>query len=109
MEWKIIDSLACPETGTLFAAATSPRNLKLILWYQSDLFLRSGHRLSTTISGMVINGRFNKMNIIHAFPFSSQLWTSLIHRTACPANLSDFNGLCLNMATCQFIRCPYGV
>ncbi len=109
MKWKIIDSLACPKTGTFFAAASSPRNMKLILWYQSDFFLRAGHSLSTSLSGMVINGRFCKMHIIHAFPFSCQLWTDLIQRTTCPANLPDFNDSCLISTSCKFRRCPYGI
>ncbi|WP_072015213.1 hypothetical protein [Pseudescherichia vulneris] len=109
MEWKIIDSLASPGTGTFFAAVSSPRNLKLILWYRSDFFLRSGHCISTSNIGFAINGRLRKINIIHAFPFNSELWTNFIKTTCCPGNSPDFKGPCLNTSSCQFKECPYGI
>lgn len=109
MEWKIIDSLASPITGTFFAAVSSPRNLKLILWYQSDFFLRSGHRLSTNNFGIAIDGRLKKINIIHTIPFRPQVWTDLIKKTGCPGNLPVFNGQCLNTKLCKFKQCPYGI
>lgn len=109
MEWKIIDSLASPTTGTFFAAASSPRNLNLILWYHSDFFLRSGHSFSTSSIGVVINGQFRKLNILHTFPFTSEAWIDLIQKTGCPGNSPHFTGPCLNMVSCQFKQCPYGI
>ncbi|WAH52837.1 anti-adapter protein iraM [Pseudescherichia vulneris] len=109
MEWKIIDSLASPGTGTFFAAVSSPRNLKLILWYRSDFFLRSGHSISTSNIGFAINGRLRKIKILHAFPFSTELWTNFINTTNCPGNSPNFKGPCLNSASCRFKECPYGI
>lgn len=109
MEWKIIDSLVSPTTGTFFAAASSTRNLKLILWYQSDFFLRSGHSLSTSSIGIVINGQFRKLYILHTFPFTTEAWNDLIQKTGCPGNAPNFNGPCLNITSCQFKQCPYGI
>ncbi len=109
MEWKIIDSLASPTTGTFFAATSSPRNVKLIIWYRSDFFLRSGHRISTNNIGLVVNGRLYKIDIIHAFPFSAELWANFIKTTNFPGNSPNFNGPCLNTTICQFKQCPYGI
>lgn len=107
MEWKIIDSLACPTTGTFFAAVSSPRNMKLILWYQSDFILRCGQSFSTSAIGIAINGRFRKMKILHVFPFDAELWAGLIKRTSCPGNITDFTPPCSNIITCLFKECPY--
>ncbi|WP_312410314.1 anti-adapter protein iraM [Pseudescherichia sp.] len=109
MEWKIIDSLVSATTGTFFAAASSPRNINLILWYQSDFFLRSGHTLSTSSIGIVINGHFRKLNILHTFPFTTETWTNLIQKTGCPGNAPNFKGPCLNITSCQFNQCPYDI
>jgi len=109
MEWKIIDSLASPGTGTFFAAVCSPRNLKLIMWYRSDFFLRSGHCISTSNIGFVINDRLKEINIIHAFPFSTELWANFIKTTRCPGNSPNFKGSCLNSSSCQFKECPYKI
>ena len=109
MKWKIIDSLASPATGTFFSAAASPRGIKLILWYQSDFFIRPGHTLSTGDIGTAINGRRKKIKIIHTLPFYPAVWTNLLKKTGCPGNSPDFKGPCINLPDCQFAQCPYGI
>jgi len=106
MEWKIIDSLACPSTGTAFSIATSSKDIKLILWYKDSYFLRPGNIISTQNPEMLINGKPRDLKIIHAFPYDSQLWTSILHKTDCPGNIKAFHQPCANKRGCLLNSAP---
>lgn len=109
MNWKIIDSLACPETGTAFAAVMSAKSLKLILWYRGDYFLRTGNTLTTAFSGVFIDGRRRNVEIMHASPYNTRLWSRLIKQTSCPGNTRTCHGFCPQEKKCLFTLCPYGL
>lgn len=109
MDWFIKQALACPNTGTTFAKASCMRNLKLILWYRGDYFLRQGNTLSTSPFGLIVNGKRRDLIIAHAFPFSPSLWNSLINNMDCPGNTDQFIAECPKRPKCMFKHCPYGV
>ncbi|NIY47455.1 anti-adapter protein IraM [Cedecea colo] len=109
MDWFIKQTFVCPNTGTAFALATCMRNLKLILWYRGDYFLREGNILSTSPYGLIVNGKERELVIMHAFPFSSTLWTSFRNNIHCPGNNHPFIRECAERWKCLFENCPYGI
>lgn len=109
MDWFIKHALVCPGTGTAFAIASCMRNLKLILWYRGDYFLREGNTLSTSPFGLIVNGKKRDLVIVHAFPFSSSLWDSFSNGIDCPGNTHPFIAECPKRPECLFKYCPYGV
>lgn len=108
MEWFVKQALACPQTGTAFAAVSCMRNLNIILWYRGDYFLHKGNTISTTPVGITANDRKRDINIIHAFPFSPSLWASFSNNIQCPGNNDPFIDGCSKRPHCRFKNCPFG-
>jgi hypothetical protein len=108
MEWKINHTLACPKTGTSFAQI-STSNLRLILWYRGDYFLREGNIVATNPFGVIVNDRITEIEFIHAFPFTMQLWESFKTNTDCPGNQDPLITKCCRRPHCLLQNCPYGV
>lgn len=109
MNWKIIDSLASPDTGSFFSVAQTARNLKLILWCKGDYFLRQGSTLTTAAHNLLVDGRLQNIMIIHASPYNPQIWQNLVRKTHCPGNTKDVLTRCPEETTCLFKLCPYGL
>ncbi|SQB21886.1 anti-adapter protein IraM [Citrobacter koseri] len=68
MEWSVENNLVCPTTGTAFALTSGAENLKFILWYKGDYFLRTGSVISPEDSGVLANGKKRNIKILHVFP-----------------------------------------
>ncbi|MCK1967978.1 anti-adapter protein iraM [Franconibacter sp. IITDAS19] len=109
MNWKIIDSLASPDTGSFFSIAQSSRNLKLILWCKGDYFLRQGNILTTAALGLLVDGRPRNISVIHASPYNPDIWQNLVHKTNCPGNTKAALTFCQKENGCLFALCPYGL
>ena len=77
MQWNIENSLVCPVTGTGFSVAASAKNLKLIIWYSGDYFLSIGSVINITQNEVFINGVPGDLQVIHAFPYTENLWSTL--------------------------------
>lgn len=108
MDWEIEQTLVCPKTGTGFAVASAVKNMKLIVWYKGNYFLRTGNILSHSPFGVIVNGRRTSIAIIHTFHYSGALWQTFKNRITCPGN--DEPGIinCQHRKTCIFTLCPYG-
>ena len=39
MSWRVISSVICPNTGIVYSSILGLKFLKLIIWYESDLYL----------------------------------------------------------------------
>nr|WP_224237478.1 hypothetical protein [Klebsiella michiganensis] len=76
MQWNIENSLVCPVTGTGFSVAASAKNLKLIIWYSGDYFLSIGSVINITQNEVFINGVPGDLQVIHAFPYTENLWST---------------------------------
>lgn len=109
MEWVVENQLVCPQTGTFFALASGAKNLKLILWYKGNYFIRSGNVIRTGYFGLHINGRARSLEILHAFPFSQPVWNTFKSAMNCPGNDGNMANRCLNAEPCLFQLCPYGL
>lgn len=57
MEWSVENNLVCPTTGTAFALTSGAENLKFILWYKGDYFLRTGSVISRRIQASWRTGK----------------------------------------------------
>ena len=108
MEWNIENSLVCPLTGTGFSVAASARNLKLIIWYNGDYFLNIGSVINITKDDVFINGEPGDLQVIHAFPYSEKLWSTLTKFIQCPGNQNPTLLICNRRSICKFVLCPYG-
>ncbi len=108
MDWEIEDTLVCPATGTGFAVATAVKNMKLILWYKGNYFLRTGNALNNGPSGISVNGRKTPITIIHTFHHSTALWQIFKNRISCPGNDNQTMINCPQSNECAFTLCPYG-
>ncbi|WJD49832.1 anti-adapter protein iraM [Enterobacter sp. PGRG2] len=109
MTWKIIDSLASPDTGTYFSIAQTSKNLKLILWCKGDYFLRQGNAFLTGELGLFVDGKLRNISVIHASPYNAKLWQNLLKKTDCPGNTRDFVTPCPKDKKCRFALCPFGL
>ena len=39
MSWRVISSVICPNTGIVYSSILGLKFLKLIIWYESDVYL----------------------------------------------------------------------
>ena len=108
MEWIIEKSLVCPVTGTGFSLAAAAKNLKLIIWYTGEYFLRTGTVIHISKKVVTVNGKPVFVNILHIFPYAREIWQTLAQRILCPGNNNPLLQICNQMKTCKFTLCPYG-
>ncbi len=60
MSWRVLSSVICPNTGIVYSHIVGLKLLRLIIWYESDIYLLPGDRIHTTKNGIFVNGVFNK-------------------------------------------------
>ncbi|STV58467.1 anti-adapter protein IraM [Klebsiella michiganensis] len=94
MQWNIENSLVCPVTGTGFSVAASAKNLKLIIWYSGDYFLSIGSVINITQNEVFINGVPGDLQVIHAFPYTENLWSTFSKNIECPGNQNPMLLIC---------------
>lgn len=109
MEWDVRESIVSPDTGTGLLVAETARNLKLILWYRSNIHIKKGEVIIPTPFGMVVNGAIRNISILHAFPWNKDLWLRFQGGNDCPGNTSPEVSRCLRKVKCRFPRCPFGI
>jgi len=51
MEWKIVEIVASPDTGTIFAKVETPYGLNYILWFKGDYYVSTGEVVTMTEKG----------------------------------------------------------
>ena len=108
MQWNIKNSLVCPVTGTGFSVAASAKNLKLIIWYSGDYFLSIGSVINITQNEVFINGIPGDLQVIHAFPYTENLWSTFSKNIKCHGNQNPMLLICNRRSLCKFTLCPYG-
>lgn len=109
MDWKIVDSLASPDTGTIFTVAQTAKAFKYVLWFRGDYFLRQGQTITTRDSGLYVDGKPQELNVIHASPFNARMWQNLLAMTDCPGNKGEIHSECPRGKRCLFALCPWGM
>lgn len=86
MSWRVISSVICPNTGIVYSSILGLKFLKLIIWYESDVYLYPGDRIYPTKNGVFINGVFKPISIYNISPYNEMLWSEIKNKMACPYN-----------------------
>ncbi len=77
MSWRVISSVICPNTGIVYSSILGLKFLKLIIWYESDVYLYPGDRIYPTKNGVFINGVFKPISIYNISPYNEMLWSEI--------------------------------
>nr|WP_217315612.1 hypothetical protein [Enterobacter cloacae complex sp. ECL78] len=51
MEWKVVETIASPESGTIFCKVETQYGLNYILWLKGDYYVRTGEIITTSNQG----------------------------------------------------------
>lgn len=108
MEWHVVDTLASPETGTMFSCIECNDGIKLIIWYKGDIIISSGSIIEPAKGGVLINGWFVDIYILKTTPFNSQFWTTLKSKLPCTYVNDKDSVHCLCTVKCLLSACPFG-
>lgn len=108
MAWKVMSSIICPDTGIVYSSITSMKLLKLIIWYESDVYLYPGDIITPTQSGVIINGRFQRLTLYNVSPYRKNFWLELEDKMSCPYNKHPSAGTCHYSHQCRAKKCPHG-
>jgi anti-adapter protein IraM len=109
MEWKVVETIASPESGTIFCKVETQYGLNYILWLKGDYYVRTGEIITTSNQGILINDRRRRVWIAQAMPFTSIGWMGFIQKNACPGNRQEMDRPCTAEPPCQFKLCPFGL
>ncbi|MFY7342860.1 hypothetical protein ACOTXH_03060 [Enterobacter cloacae complex sp. IR5434] len=85
MEWKVVETIASPESGTIFCKVETQYGLNYILWLKGDYYVRTGEIITTSNQGILINDRRRRVWIAQAMPFTSIGWMGFKKKNACQA------------------------
>ncbi|WP_105447314.1 anti-adapter protein IraM [Escherichia coli] len=105
MNWIVIDTVIQPSSGISFSAVWC--KIKLIIWYQSDIFLPPGCIFTPVHSGIILNNKELSMTIYNVIPFNKKIWDLIKNSKDCPAESPPRNK-CFN-ERCILKICPYGL
>ncbi|ARA25219.1 anti-adapter protein IraM [Enterobacter hormaechei] len=108
MSWRVISSVICPNTGIVYSSILGLKFLKLIIWYESDVYLYPGDRIYPTKNGVFINGVFKPISIYNISPYNEMLWSEIKNKMACPYNRNQHEEICTYAVHCNARKCPHG-
>lgn len=77
MSWRVLSSVICPNTGIVYSHIVGLKLLRLIIWYESDIYLLPGDRIHTTKNGIFVNGVFNHISLYNVSPYNENLWDEI--------------------------------
>ncbi|MEO2229570.1 anti-adapter protein IraM [Escherichia coli] len=106
MNWIVIDTVIQPSCGISFSAIWC--KIKLIAWYQSDIFLPPGGIFTPTQTGVILNNKEFPVTIYNVAPFNKNFWSLIKSSQECPVNSDNKTNKCLNNY-CILEICPYGL
>ena len=109
MEWKVIEIIASPDTGTIFGRVETHYGLNYILWFKGEYYLRPGEVITTCKQGILVDNRRRRVWVVHAIPFSSTRWMGLQRLNDCPGNRQNAEQSCPVDKPCRFTLCPFGL
>ena len=75
MKWIVIDTIIQPSCGISFSAIWG--NMKMIIWYQSTIFLPPGSIFTPVKSGIILKDKEYPITIYNIAPFNKDLWSLL--------------------------------
>ncbi len=71
MKWIVIDTIIQPSCGISFSAIWG--NMKMIIWYQSTIFLPPGSIFTPVKSGIILKDKEYPITIYNIAPFNKDL------------------------------------
>lgn len=105
MEYIVIDTVIQPSCGICFSVIW--RNMKMIVWYRSGIFLPSGSIFKLVNSGIIFKGKEYPVTIYNVAPFNKDLWSLIKNSQECPTESIKKNKCLHNNCTMQI--CPHGL
>ncbi|MCE2004292.1 anti-adapter protein IraM [Enterobacter asburiae] len=108
MSWRVLSSVICPSTGIVYSSIVGLKLIRVIIWYESDIYLVPGDRIHPTKNGVFINGTFSPITLYNVSPFSEALWDEITGKMACPYNKKFEAGNCSYSLHCNVRKCPHG-
>ncbi|MEI9481121.1 anti-adapter protein IraM [Enterobacter cancerogenus] len=108
MSWRVISSIICPNTGIVYSSILGLKFLKLIIWYESDVYLYPGDRIYPTKKGVFINGIYSPISLYNVSPYNEMLWNEIKDKMACPFNKNQHEEICSYAMHCNARKCPHG-
>ncbi|ELY3468214.1 anti-adapter protein IraM [Cronobacter universalis] len=107
MEWLVVDTIVCASARISFSTLWC--KIKLIIWYESDVFLPPGSSVMQTNSGIYIDEKFFPITIYNVTPFNKIFWEIIERSNECPGRKSTKGDRCTNVLNCRIAICPYGL
>lgn len=108
MSWRVLSSVICPSTGIVYSHIVGLRLLRLIIWYESDIYLLPGDRIHPSKEGVFINGIFTHITLYNVSPYNDTLWEEIKNKMACPFNKNLETDTCSYSIHCNARKCPHG-
>ncbi len=105
-KWIVIDTVIQPSSGISFSAVWC--KIKLIIWYQSDVFLPPGSLFTPIHSGVILDDKKIPVTIYNVTSFNNKLWSLIKKSNGCPTNTVQLENKCPNKR-CILEICPYGL
>ncbi|EFA6625145.1 anti-adapter protein IraM [Escherichia albertii] len=105
MNWIVIDTVIQPSSGISFSAIWC--EIKLIIWYQSDVFLPPDSSFTPVHAGIILDNKKYPITIYNVTPFNKKLWSLIKNNKGCPAESEQPKNRCTN-DRCILAICPYG-
>ncbi|ELO5120388.1 anti-adapter protein IraM [Escherichia coli] len=106
MEWIVIDTVICSSSGITFSTVWC--KIKLILWYQSDVFLPPGSIFTPVNTGVILDNKLLPITIYNVTPFNRNFWFIIRSNKECPGKSVKIKSKCPNN-NCMLVICPYGL
>lgn len=108
MNWTVIDTIACPNTGIVFSSIVSRTMRKLIIWYEGDVIISPGSIIKPLRSAIIVDGINIPLKIYNVTSFNQLVWSELKDKIRCQEAVDDHSPLCLSPFRCALKICPYG-
>ncbi|HAS1785380.1 TPA: anti-adapter protein IraM [Enterobacter cloacae] len=108
MAWRVLSSVICPNTGIVYSCIVGMKLIRLIIWYESDIYLVPGDRIHPTKNGIFINGEFSPISLYNVSPYREALWNEIKNKMPCPFNKDNETEDCAYSIHCNARKCPHG-
>lgn len=107
MELLVIDTIVCSSTGISFSIVWC--DTKLIIWYQSDVFLPPSSKIKKVNNGVIIGEKIYPITIFNITPFNKVFWHIINNMNECHGGKIAKGNLCPESKSCCIAMCPYGL
>lgn len=109
LEWIVIESLACPVTGTFFSSVITQDNTWLIVWFEEGPLMQAGDRIEVKGDKVFFGFEHTERTVFLIRIFQASLWKTLQKTTFCMGERKIKPQYCAEPKRCSFKKCPYGL